>query len=413
MTLAEVSILAAELQCNTVPEIASGRELVFWDDLRKGRATISNAALSAAHRLLRLDMRALVDCLTTRDRNSVASVLAFLYIDWSDQVGEHWLAVPSAPIMFALGVQIWLRHATENWRGTDADLGRLQRIEGAIRKHADTGGTNAAAVWWQIVSIAPRLESRHDNSHMAQLVNIAANVTAKAGYLPSDEELVLHEHSNPASAAVLPFVARLVDDGLRAACTQAFQRAVARFIARRGRVSVATQCDILFLDSCARNIRDAPSDNWWEVIAIKLLRVDVPFAHEPSDEDCEKAVWLLVAACAGVMCYHRETGNVPISLVASIISIADRSLSRLFWEPSQRGPLWQELAKLLASCFALDPATAEVRILRVAREVDSADMTRPLLDGGGSVLTADAKAEIETLIQRRTAFAKELSADQC
>lgn len=411
MTLAEVSILEAELQCNTMPEIATGRELVFWDDLRKGRATIPNAALGAAHRLLRSDIRALVDCLTMRDRNSVASVLAFLYIDWSDQVGECWLAVPSTPIMFALGVQIWLRHATENWRGTDADLGRLQRIEGAIRKHADTGGTSAAAVWWQIISIAPRLESRHDNSHIAQLVNIAADVIAETSYLPSDEELILHERSNPASAAVLPFVARLVEEELMAACTQAFQRAVARFIAREGRVSVATQCDILFLNSCAQSIRDAPSDRWWAVIAIKLLRIDVPFAHEPSDEDREKAAWLLVAACAGVMGYHRETSTVPIALVASITSIADRSLSRLFWEPSQRGPLWQELAKLLASCFALDPATAEARILRVAREVDSADMTRPLLDGGGSVLTADAKAEIEALIEKRTAFAKELSAD--
>ena len=407
-----MSLLEAELQCETGVAITAGRELAFWDDLRKGRATVSNAALSAAHALFRSDITALVECLATRHRINVASVLAFLYLDWSDQAGERWLAVPSTPAMFSLGAQIWLRHATENWHGTDAEVERLQRLKDAIEKYADASGANATAIWWQIVSIAPRFESRSDNSHILKILDIASRAIAESGCLPSDEELLLYEHYNSASAAVLPLAACLAGGEFGAACTQAFRRAVTRFVTREGRLSVATQCDILLLDSCARSIRGAPGDGWWTVIVIELLRVDAPFAREPSDEEREKAAWLLVAACAGAVGYHRETGDVPTSLVASIASIVDRSLSCLFWNPGGRGPLWQELAQVLASCFALEPTSAEGRILQVAREVDSAEMTKPLLDGGRSVLTADAKAEIEALVAQRTLFAEALNAGQ-
>src|SRR5262249_9160771 len=162
----------------------------------------------AALDLLRTDVTLLIQILSDREPSHIASVMAFLSNVWTDEIGEQWFEAAESRDMRALGAQIWIRQiSASQYRGIDCSP-LLHRFWRALHICA----SDECALWWQILSIAGRLEARgRGPTFTIELHNVAAHTIASSGTLPTYAELDQYQRTNPCIVAVLPYAAQLGD----------------------------------------------------------------------------------------------------------------------------------------------------------------------------------------------------------
>ena len=301
MTAAFVTTLTSSLSPDDGQPIDPRRDVVAWDDLRHGRERVASEVLGAAANLFRNDIGLFIRTVSDRRRTSVATLTAFLHEEWSDEIGDAWIAAAGTRPMRALGVQAWLRHIAETARSRDQSLTRLRLLQAALSAHA---ASDAMSLWCQGLSIAARLEPRRRNDEsefVCSLYEVVADVIA-TGSIPSDDEIELYERNNSCFPAVLPYAAVNAagrgNEALASEAEASFHRRITRSITADGYLPLLeSTCGALYLESCSLAILSTTEIAWWVPIVHGALGDDRPWVVEPSDDRVCKAAWLLAAAC--------------------------------------------------------------------------------------------------------------------
>lgn len=413
MTAESVALITRSLEREVEPDPA--RALVAWDNLRNGRERIGHKVLAAAAQLARENVALLIYTLCDRKRASVASVTLSLREAWSDDLGTAWLTSAPTHSMRALGMQAWLRRIADTSPTREDSLRSLRLLQVALSAHATA---DVAELWWQALSIAGRYENRRaGGSFVGALYEIAAEVVADTGAIPTDQELADYQRTNSSVAAVLPYAALLTaqrgDDEMATRADKAFRREVRRVITTQDAyLSLNSICGWLYLESCSLAIIYSSDADWWVPIVKQALGLDRPWRTEPSYEYILKAAWLLTAAAIAVDRVHRETGQVRADILKMVTSIFDRHLSLLFWdEASDNREFWLYCSKVLARVLAIDPTDGPRRIVEFAAEVPSPEMMCEVLKSGGPVLGALELKKLVYELRMRMDFYRELQSD--
>jgi hypothetical protein len=413
VTVDAAPTLAGALTLEIGPE--PERPVVAWDDLRHGRERIANEVLEAAALLIAEDLPHLVQALSGKKRSSVATVALFLRELWTDEVGVAWLTTATTRSMLALGMQMWLRRIAETSRTREESVARLRLMQSASSSHT---ATNVGALWWEALSIAGRFAWKTaPGEFVSALYEVAADVIATSGQIPTDDVLATYGRTNSATAAVLPYAAFQAakdgNDDIATRADNAFRREIERVVTTAdAHLSMELITGHLYLESCSLAIMYSSDADWWVRIVRRALGDDRPWRVQPSREHVWKAAWLLSAAAIAVDRMLREAGQRRMDILEMITTMLDRYLSLLFWEDSYgQRDFWRYLASVLSRALSIDALNGPARIAQLAREVRSPEMMCAVLTAGGPLLDSVDLQTLVDLLRARMDFSLELRSD--